>query len=135
MKVLGINHLAIAHDQSGNFEKVLKVLGISFLKEEDVPDQQVKVKFFPIPSSKLSFELLSPTSLESVIQKFLQNKGPGIHHFCVEVDDVESAMKVLSSHNIKLIYPQAKIGAHHAKINFIHPKDAGGILIEIAQYT
>jgi methylmalonyl-CoA epimerase len=78
-------------------------------------------------------ELLWPTAPESAVAKFIDKKGPGIHHLCYRVDDVQSKLDELKAAGIKLIDEKAKPGAHNTLVAFLHPKSAGGVLTELCQ--
>ena len=67
------------------------------------------------------------------IFQFMEKRGPGIHHMCYRVDDVKAKQTELEKQNMKFIYPEAKKGANNCLVNFIHPKSAGGVLIEISE--
>jgi methylmalonyl-CoA/ethylmalonyl-CoA epimerase len=91
----------------------------------------VKTAFFPVGSSTL--EYLESTDPAGSIGKFLEKKGPGIHHVAFEVDDVEAAVKELLAKGIRMIDQEPRAGAHGARIAFIHPAETGGVLMELCQ--
>ena len=78
-------------------------------------------------------ELLESLGEDSPINNFLKKRGPGIHHVCFEVEDINSAIKELKENNISVLSEDAKRGAEGYKIVFIHPKSTGGILVELAE--
>ena len=96
-----------------------------------VESEQVKTTIFDTKKGKI--ELLSPSSSNSVIEKFIKNKGTGIHHVCLEVDNISQAIIELEEKNVVLINNKPKIGAEGYKIVFIHPKSTGGVLVELAE--
>jgi methylmalonyl-CoA/ethylmalonyl-CoA epimerase len=106
-------------------------LGMEFLGVEEVAEQQVKVAFLKVGESKI--ELLEPTSPESPIARFLEKNGPGIHHLAYEVDDIEAAIAAMVAGGARMIDTVPRIGAHDAKIAFIHPKSSQGVLTELCQ--
>jgi len=106
-----------------------KLLGKPPYKLEEVSDQNVLTSFFQIGESKV--ELLQATSEDSSIAKFIEKRGEGIHHLAFEVDDIEATMKEMEEKGFRLLYPRPRPGADGKLINFIHPKDANGVLIEI----
>ena len=132
MKILGIEHIGIAvddlHKTSSFWGNVLNILHTD---TEEVESEQVKTTIFDTKKGKI--ELLSPSSSSSVIEKFIKNKGAGIHHVCLEVDDISVAINELKEKNILLINNEPKIGAEGYKIVFIHPKSTGGVLVELAE--
>ncbi len=129
-----INHLGIALEDPALFEKLWETLGLCVTSQEVVPSEKVSTRFIPIPSPTLQLELLEPTAPDSPIAKYLQNKGPGVHHISLQVENVKSVMGVLKTAGFIFVYPEPRPGAHGAFVNFIHPKSCGGILVEIAEY-
>lgn len=127
-----LDHIAIAVK---SIEERLKIwqhvlnLKLGFIK--DVPDQKVKVAVLDI--NGLHIELLEPLEETSTISKFIEKKGEGLHHLCFEVENIESMLLNMKKQGIKLIDEVPKIGASGKKIAFIHPKDMGGVLIELSQ--
>ena len=109
-----------------------EVLGLELLDIEEVPDQKLRVAFLKIGQSNI--ELLEPTSPDATVAKFLENRGPGIHHIAFAVDDVAKELEAVKSRGIRVIDETPRIGAHGAKIAFLHPKSGGGVLIELCQH-
>ena len=97
----------------------------------EVPDQKVEVAFLPIGESNI--ELVQPTSDDTGIAKYLEKRGEGIHHICIEVDDIEAALARLKAHEVQLIDEAPRQGAH-GRVAFIHPKGAHGVLIELVEH-
>jgi len=132
MKLLRINHLGIA---SPTLEEAMGRMGRLFGMEvehiEEVADQKVKTAFFPVGPSTLEF--LQSTDPAGSIGKFLDKKGPGIHHVAFEVDDVDGAVQELLAKGVRMIDQQPRPGAHGARIAFIHPAETGGVLMELCQ--
>ena len=132
MKILGIEHIGIAVDDLNKTSSFWgNILNILHTHTEVVESEQVKTTIFDTKKGKI--ELLSPSSSSSVIKKFIKNKGSGIHHVCLEVDDIKYAITELRENNIALINNKPKIGAEGYKIIFIHPKSTGGVLVELAE--
>ena len=132
MKILGIEHLGIAVnsiDESAPFWK--HVLNISHRSTETVEQEAVTTDIYDTGKGKV--ELLESLSPDSPIQKFIEKRGPGIHHVCFEVDDIYLAIKELKDNNIYTINEEPTIGAEGYKIVFIHPKNTGGVLVELAE--
>ena len=90
------------------------------------------VKVFSL-ESKTAIELLEPSSNQSVIKKYLNKKGQGIHHIALEVDSIENAINHLKENKISLVYDKPQVGADKKLITFIHPKSSPGLLIELCQ--
>lgn len=132
MKILGIEHIGIAVQ---NIETRApfweQVLGIRATGREKVLSEGVETGIFD--TSKGKIELLEPILSDSTIQKYLDKYGEGIHHICLRVDDVVSAISELKEKGISVIYPTPKKGAEGFLVTFIHPKDTGGVLVELAQ--
>ena len=132
MKILGIEHVGIAVDDLNKTSSFWgNILNILHTHTEVVESEQVKTTIFDTKKGKI--ELLSPSSSSSVIKKFIKNKGSGIHHVCLEVDNINYAITELRENNIALINNKPKIGAEGYKIIFIHPKSTGGVLVELAE--
>ena len=135
-KALGechLDHIAIAVDDIEQSVKMYSLLGLKFNPEREVVDsQKVKTAFCPIDKNA-SIELLTPTSDESSIAKFLKKQGAGIHHICFRVKDVKLKQAELEAQGMKFIYEKPFEGAHNMLVNFIHPKSMNGVLIELSQ--
>lgn len=127
-----VNHIGIAvksiDDNKAFYEDVL---GAIFEGIEVVESQKVRVAFYRIGSVKL--ELLEPTSEESTIAKFIEKKGEGLHHVAYEVESIEARLAELKAEGVKLIDETPRMGAHHMKIAFLHPKSSAGILTELCE--
>jgi methylmalonyl-CoA/ethylmalonyl-CoA epimerase len=125
-----INHIGIAVQ---SIEEAIPFyrdsLGMIFKGTEEVPSQKVKVAFLAIGESKI--ELLEPTSPESPVAKFLEKNGPGVHHVAYSVPDIEEAIAQLIASGTRMIDTVPRVGAHGARIAFIHPKSSAGVLTEI----
>lgn len=107
------------------------LLGLPFVGEETVESEQVRVAFFRLGEVKL--ELLEPTSPESPIARFIKQRGEGIHHIALRVEEIEDGLKGLEAAGIRLIHNHPKQGAKGAKIAFLHPKSTQGVLYELCQ--
>lgn len=108
-----------------------KQIGLQLEGIETVDSEQVRVAFLTIGDTRL--ELLESTSESGPIAQFIQKKGVGLHHIAFEVDDVKARLEQLKQDGIQLIHEEPKEGAHGAQIAFIHPKAAGGALLELCQ--
>jgi methylmalonyl-CoA/ethylmalonyl-CoA epimerase len=132
MKILGIEHVAIAVE---NLEKESpfwsEVLGLKQTALEDVPSQGVITDIYDTARGKI--ELLKSKNLNSPIANFLKKNGSGIHHICLEVEDINEAFDKMRRRNIRIIGDQITIGAEGYKVIFIHPSSAGGVLVELAE--
>ena len=134
MKVIGVEHIGIAiKDLEKDAPFWNKVLGIEQTKTEDVDDQGVITDIYDTGKGKI--ELLLSKYPDSPIGKFLKKRGPGIHHICLQVEDIEESIKVLKKHGIETIGDKSSIGAEGFKVIFIHPRSTGGVLVELAEKT
>jgi len=127
-----IQHLGVAVasiDQALEFWR--DGLGLELTEVEVVEDQGVRVAMLPIGESRI--ELLEPTGEETPVGKFSAKRGAGMHHLCVEVDDVAAKLADLKTKGVRLIDEQPRIGAGGALVAFIHPASTGGVLIELTQ--
>ena len=132
MKILGIEHLGIAVDSIDKAAPFWKhILKISHRSTEDVIDQVVVTDIYDTGQGKV--ELLEALGDNSPIAKFLDKRGPGIHHVCFEVEDINSAIKELKENNINILSDGPTMGAEGYKVVFIHPKSTGGVLVELAE--
>ena len=132
MKILGIEHIGIAvKDLDTNAPFWKHVLKISHKGTETVAQEGVTTDIYDTGSGKV--ELLKSTVSGSVIEKFLEKRGEGIHHVCFEVDNINKAIIELKELNIGVISDRPTVGAEGYKVVFIHPKSTGGVLVELAQ--
>jgi methylmalonyl-CoA epimerase len=106
-------------------------LGLSLEEVSDVPDQKVQVAFLPIGESNI--ELVQPTSDDTGIARYLAKRGEGIHHLCIEIEDIEAALAQLKAQDVPLIDETPRRGAH-GRVAFVHPKGAHGVLIELVEH-
>jgi methylmalonyl-CoA epimerase len=132
MQLLRINHLGIA--TPGLDEAVARMARLFELAPEhmeEVPDQKVKTAFFPVGPSTLEF--LESTDPEGPIGKFLAKRGPGIHHICFEVEDIDAMVSYLVAKGVRMIDQTPREGAHGCRVAFLHPAETGGVLMELSQ--
>jgi methylmalonyl-CoA/ethylmalonyl-CoA epimerase len=128
-KITKINHVAIAVkdiDESLVFWR--DILGMDLHHTEDVPSQKAVVAFLPTGDSEV--ELVKPTVDDSGVAKFIAERGGGIHHLCMEVDDIEGMLAMLKEKGVRLIDEVAR-ELPGRKMAFIHPKSTGGVLLEL----
>ena len=133
MKPIKINHVAIVVqdiDAALNFWE--QTFGLELDHVEDVPSQKSKVAFLPLGESEI--ELVQPTTTDSGLANFLEKRGEGMHHICIEVSDIDATLAELKSQGVRLIneVPEELPGR---KMAFIHPKAANGVLVELYQPT
>ena len=106
-------------------------LGLEVDPAEDVPSQQVRAHF--IPAGEAALELLEATAPDSPIAKFVEKRGPGLHHITLRVGDIRAALARLKERGVRLIDEEPRPGAHHSLVAFIHPSAAHGVLVELKQ--
>ena len=107
--------------------------GMTLAHEEVNEEQGVREAMMAVGGSGSCIQLLAPLSPESTIAKFLDRSGPGIQQMAYRVEDVDAVSAVLRERGLRLLYPEARRGTSNSRINFIHPKDAGGILVELVE--
>lgn len=106
-------------------------LGLSLVHTETVESQGVRVAFLPIGESLV--ELLEPLTPESAVGRFLEKRGEGIHHLCIEVEDLEATLARLREQGTQLLNEQPVLGAEGKLVAFVHPRSAHGVLLELSQ--
>jgi methylmalonyl-CoA epimerase len=125
-----IDHIAVAvHDIDEAAQFYTEMLKLDLSGVEVVTEQKTKVGFLKIGESNI--ELVQPASDDSPLVTFLETRGPGIHHICLEVEDIEKEVEGLKKLGARMIDETPRPGAHNTRVAFIHPKSAGGVLIEL----
>jgi methylmalonyl-CoA epimerase len=126
-----IDHIAIVVKSiDASLPLFEKALGLKGGTVETLPEQGVKAVLLPL--GKTEIELIEPVDPDSGVGKFLANKGEGIHHLCLQVDDVDKELGELTERGVQAIDKQGRKGLA-GKVAFLHPKSTGGVLIELAQ--
>ncbi len=126
-----IDHLGIAVKSVEQARKFYESLGLEVASEEVVAHEKVKVAMIPVGESRI--ELLEATSADSVIGKFVEKKGEGLHHVAVHVPDLAHAVETLKAAGTRFVSEEIKIGAGGHAYVFVHPSSAGGVLVELVQ--
>ena len=128
--VKSINHVAVVVD---DMEKALSfwrdALGMQLHELRDVPAEKSQVAFLPLEGSEV--ELVMPTSDDSGIAKYLAKRGPGMHHICLEVDDIVGMLAQLRAKRVRLITEEPRTSADGKRYAFIHPESTAGVLVEL----
>ena len=127
-----LDHIGIAvSDLSQALAFYRDALGLAVEPPEDVPSQRVRAHFVPV--GEAAIELLEPTSADSPIAKFIEKRGPGVHHVTLRVDDIRGALAGLKARGVRLIDQEPREGAEGALIAFVHPASTHGVLVELKQ--
>ncbi len=127
-----IEHLGIAVSDFNSAIKTYEtLLNTKCYKKEEVLSEKVMTAFFRTGDSKV--ELLAGTDADSVISRFVEKKGEGLHHVAFAVDDIHAEMKRLKENGFRLLNDKPKKGADNKLIAFVHPKDCNGVLVELCQ--
>lgn len=132
MNIKKIEHIGIAvgnlQDAIGTYENLL---GRPCYKTESVASEKVDTAFFQTGESKI--ELLGATEPDSVIAKYVEKRGEGLHHIAFAVEDIHAEMKRLREAGFRLLQDEPKIGADNKLVAFVHPKNSRGVLVELCQ--
>ena len=132
MKIKKIDHIGVAVKSIDEAKKIYEgFLGLKVTEIETVAEQKVKTAFLPTGESEI--ELLESTSPDGAVARFIDSKGEGMQHIAFGVEDIEGALKELKDKGVRLIDEKPRKGAGGKKIAFIHPKETGGVLIELCE--
>lgn len=129
--MIKINHVAIVvSDLDEALKFWVEALGLPLERRENAPAEAVEIAFLPAGEGEI--ELLQPTDEESGVARYLAKRGPGMHHLCLEVEDITHAMERLRQHGVEMINetPRASDDGRR-RYAFVHPKSAGGVLLEL----
>jgi methylmalonyl-CoA/ethylmalonyl-CoA epimerase len=127
-----LDHIGIAvRDLETTLAFYRDALGLDIEASEDVPSQQVRAHFLQVGEPRL--ELLEATAPESPIAKYVEKRGPGLHHITLRVDDIHAALERLKAKGVRLVDNEPRPGAEGALIAFVHPAATGGVLVELKQ--
>lgn len=132
MDIKGINHVAVVVE---NLEEALIFwegkLGLNLDHVETVESMAVRIAMLPLGGSKI--ELVEPVGSDSGIARFLRERGPGLHHLCLEVEDIQAKLHQLSDRGVRLIDEVPQRMDDGRQLAFLHPRSTGGVLIELYQ--
>ena len=110
-----------------------RTFGVRSVHEEVNEEQGVREAMLAVGNGETRIQLLAPLSAESTIAKFLDRNGPGLQQLAFRVEDVEAVSATLRERGVRLLYDAPKRGTADSRVNFVHPKDAGGVLVELVQ--
>ena len=126
-----IHHVAsVVRDIDTSIDFHTRVLGLALEQVAEVPSQEVRIAFLTAGDSKI--ELVSPTNATSGVARFLESKGEGFHHLCLEVPDIAAELTSLAAAGVQLINAEAVAGVE-GPVAFLHPKSCNGVLIELIE--
>lgn len=129
-KVKRIDHIAILVDNlDGTLDFWRDALGMNLEGVQDVPAEAAQIAFLPAGGSEV--ELVKPTTDDSGLARYLEKHGPGLHHLCLEVDDIEGMLAQLKEKGVRLINEEPRTNPQGRKYAFIHPKSANGVMVEL----
>ncbi len=129
-----LDHIGIAVADLAAADQLLsRLLGRSPYKQETVADQHVTTSFFRAGATEAKLELVAPEGAQGPIQKYLEKRGPGIHHLAFEVDDIVGEMERLAEDGFELLQEKPSRGADNKLVCFLHPRSTNGVLVEICQ--
>lgn len=128
-----LDHIAIAVDDlSAAITRFCEDFGLELAGTEDVPSAQTTTAFLPVRGTRI--ELIHPLDGQGPVARHLERRGPGLHHLCFTTTDIDGDMARLSAKGYRFLTDAPSPGAHGTRVAFIHPKSAGGVLIELAEH-
>jgi methylmalonyl-CoA/ethylmalonyl-CoA epimerase len=129
-RVIKIDHIAVlVEDLEAPLKFWRDALGLDLTHIQDVPAELAQIAFLPAGGSEI--ELVKPTTADSGLGRYLEKRGPGMHHICLEVDDIAGMLAQLKEKEVQLINEEPKTGVGGRKYAFIHPRSAGGVMVEL----
>ena len=131
-----VDHIGIAVNDLDSSSEFWRLIGLEQGNDEINVEQGVNIRFFGSEqgTDATKIELLSPTSTNTPIGRFLEKKGPGVQQIAFRVDNLQELLDKLKSAGVRLINETPTSGAHESQIAFVHPSSTGGVLVELLQY-
>jgi methylmalonyl-CoA/ethylmalonyl-CoA epimerase len=132
--ITAVDHVGIAVpdlDQAVAF--YAENFGFRLVHQEVNEGQQVREAMLAVGDSGVCLQLLAPLAADSVISRFLERQGPGVQQVAYRVTSIDEAMAAVRAQGMRLLYEEPRRGTSNSRINFIHPKDAGGVLVELVE--
>jgi len=129
--ITGLDHVGVAVASIEEARRFYEALGLAIDHVEEVPQEGVRVAMIVVGGTRI--ELLEPTRDDSPVAKFLAKRGPGIHHLCFASSDVRGDDAKLRAAGSELLRPEPTRGAGGCWVQFVHPKSAGGVLVELSE--
>jgi methylmalonyl-CoA/ethylmalonyl-CoA epimerase len=129
-----IDHVGIAvPDLDEAIDFYARTYGVQSVHEETNEEQGVREAMLAVGDGETRIQLLAPLSPESTIAKFIDRSGPGLQQLAFRVEDIEAAAATLREKGLRLLYDEPRRGTAGSRVNFLHPKDAGGVLVELVE--
>jgi methylmalonyl-CoA/ethylmalonyl-CoA epimerase len=129
-----IDHVGVAVADLDEAKRLYEdVFGMTVAHEEVNEEQGVREAMVAVGDSGSYIQLLAPLSPDTTIGKFLERSGPGVQQMAYRVTDIDAVCAVLRDRGVRLLYEEPKRGTSESRVNFIHPKDAGGVLVELVE--
>ncbi|MGC8838100.1 MAG: methylmalonyl-CoA epimerase [Anaerolineae bacterium] len=126
-----VHHIGlVVKDLEGALQDFVDALGVAPGGIHEMPERGLRLAFFPVGESRI--ELVQPTDPESSVARFLERRGEGIHHICLEVDDIRAALADLKAKGVRLVDEEPRPGAE-GLVAFVHPTSMHGVLLELVQ--
>ena len=134
MRITAIDHVGIAvANLDAAIEHYTSAYGMTCVHQEVNEEQGVREAMMAIGDSGCFLQLLAPLSPESTIGRFLDKSGPGIQQMAYRVDDIDEVSAHLREQGMRLLYDEPKLGTAGSRVNFVHPKSSGGVLVELVE--
>lgn len=131
---IAIDHVGIAvPDLDEAIAFYTEKFGMKVAHEETNEEQGVREAMVAVGDTGSHIQLLAPLSPDTTIGKFLAKSGPGLQQLAYRVTDIDAVCEILRDRGLRLLYPEPKRGTSNSRVNFIHPKDAGGVLVELVE--
>jgi methylmalonyl-CoA/ethylmalonyl-CoA epimerase len=132
--ITAVDHVGIAvPDVDQGVAFYAENFGFRLVHQEVNEGQQVREAMLAVGDSGVCLQLLAPLTADSVIARFLERQGPGVQQVAYRVTSIDEAMAAVRRQGMRLLYDEARRGTSNSRINFIHPKDAGGVLVELVE--
>ena len=131
--IIALDHIAIAvPDLEKSIDRFLNDFGLTYEGTQNVETAATSTAFFPLDGT--SIELIHPLDGQGPLVKYLEKRGPGLHHICFRSDDLDSDIARLKDKGYQFLSDEPSAGAHDTRVIFIHPKSCDGVLIELNEY-
>ena len=135
--VTAVDHVGVAvPDLDAAIEFYRDTFGLEAVHIEVNEEQGVREALVRVPGdggAGTAVQLLAPLGPDSTIAKFLDTRGPGLQQLAYRVSDIDAVTSVLKEKGVRVLYPEARRGTANSRVNFVHPKDAGGVLVELVE--